>query len=122
MRKLAVLMVAVLFVSFAMPVVVSADDTEPIHTKEVMQIAHRPPQQLLKKTALGQATDAEKAELLKLYKAMAKNAPPRGDATSWQEKTAALVAAAQAAVDGAADARAQLEKASNCAACHSEHK
>ena len=90
--------------------------------KDVMNQAHKKPKELLKKAATGRATDAEKAELLELYKAMAAATPPKGDKTEWQERTDAMVSAAQAAIDGKPDAGTLLTKAANCAACHSAHK
>lgn len=90
--------------------------------KEVMLKAHKPPANLLRKVAQGNANDKEKAELLELYKALAENKPSRGEQESWDERTELLVAAAQAAVDGEADAGKQLTKAGNCAECHGAHK
>lgn len=110
------LTVALLTASFSFAL---ADDEE-ITIKVVMNDAHK--SGLLKKVANGQASDEEKAQLLMLYKGLAANEPPQGDAESWQMKTSALVAAAQAAVDGDADAGAELQAAANCKACHSVHK
>ena len=93
-----------------------------ITIKDVMNQAHKKPKQLLKKAATGRATDAEKAELLTLYKALAAATPSKGDKSQWQERTDAMVSAAQAAVDGKPDAGTLLTKAANCAACHSAHK
>jgi hypothetical protein len=103
--------------------VVLAQDLAPKYSiKDVMARAHKPPANLLRKVAQGDATAQEKADLLELYKALAENSPPKGDAASWKEKTGLLVSAAQAAVDGDADAGSQLKKAGNCMACHSAHK
>ncbi len=77
---------------------------------------------LWKKVADGKASDEEKAELLTMFKALEADKPPKGGEKSWETKTKALVASAQAAVDGKADAGAMLMKASNCKACHSVHK
>lgn len=77
---------------------------------------------LAKKVAGGEATDAEKAELLKMLQAMAKTKAEKGDAESWKKKTTALVVAAQAAVDGKENAGVLLTAAMNCKACHSVHK
>jgi len=89
---------------------------------QIMMKAHKPPANLLRTVAQGQATAQQKTELLDLYKELAKNTPPRGEAADWAERTELLVAAAQAAVDGDPDASAQLTKASNCMACHDLHK
>lgn len=98
-----------------------AADAKPT-IKEVMTAAHKKPQELLKKVATGKATAAEKAELLKLYQVLAAQRPARGEAASWEEKTTALVKAAQAAVEGKPEAGAELTRVANCAACHEAHK
>lgn len=77
---------------------------------------------LCKKVAGGSADEKEKAQLLKLFKALAANKAPKGEEKSWKAKTKALVDGAQAAVDGKATAGAMLRKAANCKACHSVHK
>jgi mono/diheme cytochrome c family protein len=124
MRRLALF---ILFCSAAMVALTApagdyyAADAK-VTIKEVMNQAHKKPKELLKKAATGRATNAEKAELLELYKALAASKPPKGDAASWKEKTGVLVSAAQAAVEGKPDAGAQLTRAGNCAACHAAHK
>ena len=96
-------------------------EAEKIPIKQVMQKAHKAG--LLKDLVVkGAASDEQKAELLKLYKGLAANKPPKGDQKSWDEKTKALVEAAQAAVDGKENAGQLLMKASNCKACHDAHK
>jgi len=90
--------------------------------KEIMQAAHKKPKELLKKVATGAATDAEKAELVKLYQALAALRPPRGEAASWEEKTKSLLSAARAAAEGKPDAAAELNRVANCAACHKAHQ
>lgn len=104
--------------------VVSAQEKkeeEKITIKQVMQKAHKAG--LLKDLVVkGAANDEQKAELLKLYKALAANKPPKGEQKSWDAKTKALVDAAQAAVDGKENAAQLLRKASNCKACHDAHK
>lgn len=96
-------------------------EDEKVTIKQVMQKAHKAG--LLKDLVVkGNATDEQKAELLKLYKGLAANKPPKGAEESWKTKTKALVDAAQAAVDGKEGAAAMLTKASNCKACHDAHK
>lgn len=77
---------------------------------------------LCKTVAEGKASDEEKKQLLELFKGMLEAKPPRGDAADWKEKCEALIAGAQAAIDGKDDASAQLKKAANCKACHDVHK
>lgn len=90
--------------------------------KDIMQAAHKKPKDLLKKVAKGGATDAEKAQLVKLYEALTALPPPRGEAASWEEKTKALLAAARAAAEGKPNAAEELNRVANCAACHDAHK
>ena len=94
----------------------------PITIKQVMKEAHKKPSQLLKKVAMGKATDKQKARLLELYTAMSKTKPPKGDIKGWKEKCGLLVTAAKAAVDGKPDAEKLLAKASSCKGCHQLHK
>jgi surface antigen len=69
---------------------------------------------LCKKVADGKATDDQKKELLELFTTLSKATPPAGDEDSWKTKTAALVEAAQEAVDEKATAGAKLKKAATC--------
>lgn len=89
-------------------------------TKEVMKLAHK--DGLLKKVATNEANDEEKKRLVELYKAMAKNAPEKGEAEEWQSRNKILIEAAEAAVKGQEDAADRLLKASNCKACHDVFK
>ena len=107
--------------SAAVPRLALAAEAKPT-IKEVMTAAHKKPGELLKKVATGKATDAEKAQLVKLYQAMASQRPARGEAASWEEKTAAMVKAAQAAAENKPEAGAELTRVTNCAACHEAHK
>lgn len=88
----------------------------------VMKDAMKGDSSLHKKVALGKGTDSDAAELLDYYKSLPTETPPKGEATSWHEKTAKLVAAAQAVVDKKPGATEQLQTAGNCKACHNEHK
>lgn len=89
-------------------------------TAEVMKKGFK--QGLAKTVTAGQATKEQKQQLLDLVEALPQNKPPRGTDESWQQKTEALIAAAKGVVDGDAGAADKLKKASNCAACHREHK
>ena len=97
-----------------------ADPTEEATIKKVMKEAMKGG--LNKKVISGKASDAEKKHLLELYESMHKATPEKGDETSWNTKTTALVKGASAAVDGKADAPALLKKASDCKSCHNAHK
>jgi hypothetical protein len=91
--------------------------------KEVMQEAHKKGGPMLRdKVISGKASDEEKKTLLAMYKSLAAQKPPAGEADSWKEKTAALVEAAKLAVDGDKGAAKALKKAANCMGCHNAHK
>lgn len=94
-------------------------------TKVFMKKYHKAPQgvdTIAKKATLGKATPQELKELAAGYKAMTTEKPPRGEMASWKEKTAKLAAAGEALAKGAPDAVERFKEASNCKACHSEHK
>lgn len=88
--------------------------------KDVMKKAHK--DGLLKKVLGGNAGEVEKKDLLKLYQALRENEPPQGDAEAWKTRCDAIVEAAQGVVDGKESAAASLKKATDCEACHKEHK
>ena len=91
-------------------------------SKEVMKQAHKGDVSIYKKVEKGTSTAADHAKLIELYKALAANKPPKGDQKSWDEKTGALVKAAEALQKGTPNAKAQLKMAANCKACHAAHK
>ncbi len=103
--------------------VIFAQDAEskPKHTiKEVMKNAHK--DGLLKKVLEGEATEAEKLDLLDNYISLVECEPPKGSMESWQNLAGrAALAAAKVAV-GREGATAELKAATNCAACHKAHK
>ena len=88
--------------------------------KEVMKIAMKGG--LTKKVADGTATEEEKKKLAGLFAALHENKPPKGDQSSWDEKTNALVAAANDVLANKEGAGPALQKAANCMGCHSAHK
>jgi hypothetical protein len=78
---------------------------------------------LYPKVMMGKATEAEAKTLLEMYKSLAKQQPPAGDAESWKTKTTALIEGAQLFVDGKKDdGQAKLRDAGNCMMCHKAHK
>ncbi len=99
----------------------SENEKEPKHSiKDVMKEAMKGG--LLKKVSGGEATDEEKKELLDLFISMVESKPPKGEMESWHNLAgASALAAAKMVVgrDGAAD---DLKAATNCKACHSQHK
>ena len=123
---LAVAVLAALVVALASAASATAGDKKAdkpqYDSKEVMKQAHKGDVSLYKKVEKGTSTAADHAKLLELYKALAANKPPKGDQKSWDEKTGALVKAAEALQKGDANAKAQLKAAANCKACHTAHK
>lgn len=97
------------------------DAAEAKHSiKDVMQNAHKAG--LLKKVLEGQATQEEKLKLLDHYVSLTESKPPQGSVEGWQQKTDAVVVAAAKVAVGRDDGTELLKKATNCAACHKEHK
>ncbi len=123
-RYVAVLMVGMLTAGlFVGSVVVAAKkETKSLTISDVMKKGHKGKTALVKKVLKGQASAAEKAELVKLYKAMAKLKPPKGDAKSWKKLCDRLIAAAESVAAGKGGSSAALKKAVNCKACHDVHK
>lgn len=119
MRKWMTILATVVFTVSAAGLAQALTQDE-VTIKDVMKSAMKGG--LNKTVAQGKASDAQKKELLELYKALHEAKPPKGEEKSWDEKTHALLDAAQAAVDGKADAGDQLKKAANCKACHDVHK
>ena len=91
-------------------------DKDPLPIKEIMKKAHTGKPSLLQKVLKGKADADEKKELVKLYTDLAANKCPKGDAGDWKTRTQAILKAAKD------DDTKALAKATNCMACHSEHK
>ena len=89
-------------------------------TKEVMKLAHK--EKLLNKVLDGKGSAEDKAKILELYEAMAKNKPTKGEADNWKKLNDAIIAAAKDVVDGKDGASDALKKATKCGDCHSAHK
>ena len=99
----------------------AADEARPKYTiKEVMKLAHK--DGLLKKVTSGQGSKEDAEKLVELYTAMCADKPPKGEESDWKTRTTALVQAAKDAAANKDGAKAELEKAANCAACHKLHK
>ena len=98
-----------------------AKGAKPKYTLEqVMQDAHKGG--LLKKIQSGEGARKDKLTLLDYYVAMYENKPEKGEAASWTKLTSqALAAAAKLVVDEKAKPEI-LKAATNCKACHDQHK
>jgi hypothetical protein len=94
-------------------------DKKPLTIDDIMRYAMT--RHLVKKVAKKQATPKEQERLVELFKALSKLEPPKGSPESWEEKTAALVVAAEDIIAGKPSHQA-LMKAANCAACHKAHR
>ncbi len=124
LRKVCLGMAVSLFVCSFGPRAQAQDppkDAKDMTIKEIMNEAHKDAQ-LLRKVAQGEASGAEQQRLLALYESMAAQDPPMGDKADWDERTELLVSATKATIAGEKDGPKQLRKASNCLACHKEHK
>ena len=99
------------------------EDSKPNHSiSDIMKNAHKGKDTMLKRVIAGEPKDGEVKQLIEYYLALEKHEAPKGDATSWKEKTQALTKAAiyvYAEKDGAQE---MLKTASSCKACHSAHK
>jgi hypothetical protein len=75
-----------------------------------------------KTVCLGQGTDADARKLADCLKGLAGTKPPKGDSASWNQKTTALIKAAEDVAAKKPGALTALQKAGNCKSCHSVHK
>jgi len=98
-----------------------APDAKAKHSiKDVMKIAHK--DGLLKKVLEEESTEADRLALLDAYVSLTESVPEMGSAEDWTKKTDAIVVAAAKVAVGRDDAKETLKAATNCAACHKEHK
>ena len=95
---------------------------------DIMKEAHKGPKpgepSLVKRVAKndGSATAGDQQRLLDMYKSMAAQEPPVGDAAEWKEKNDLLIGAVEGIIAGEEGASGKLRKASNCMKCHKAHK
>ena len=102
---------------------VFAEEEGKLTTKQVMKMAHGGGANSLRaKVLAGTAGEEDTKKLLELYTALSKNEPKKGEADAWKAKTEAIVGAAKGVVEGKDGSKGDLEKATNCMACHSAHK
>lgn len=87
---------------------------------QVMQEAH---DNKLYRSLFKTPVDSAVAERLTLlYASLPLQTPPEGEDESWQQRSTALVTAAQMVIDGDPKGAAAIRKAVNCNSCHSRHK
>jgi hypothetical protein len=89
---------------------------------DAMKKFHKGETATCKKVAAGTASDAELVDILKSYQAMSGAKPPKGTASSWDEKCKALIAAVKQIQAKDAAGTGAFKKAVNCKACHEVHK
>lgn len=93
--------------------------------KKVMKTYHKAPKgedPICKKAVDGKASVEEIKKLVAACKSLTTVKPPKGDETSWKEKTTKLLAAAEGLEKGGAEAQAKYKAAVDCKGCHSVHK
>lgn len=93
--------------------------------EDAMKKYHKAPKgqdPVCKVVANGQGSTEQIAELLTAYQAMCKENPPRGEKADWVKKCQAVIASLKKIQAGDAAGAEEFKKASNCKACHSEHK
>ena len=124
MKQTIFLPVLALTALIASPVV--ADDAHENHEiiEKVMKEGLKGDESPLAKVLEGDSSKKETKALDELIKTMEGTKAPVGDQADYDEKVAELIAAIGAVAGGATDAPAleRLDSASDCKACHSEHK
>jgi hypothetical protein len=104
-------------------IAVAVEESNPI--KDAMKFAHKAPQgekKLSDKIIDGSAPEADVKKTLDLYKAMLDTKPPKGEQVAFKEKVQKLIGATEEVIEKKPDAAAHYKEASNCKACHSEHR
>ena len=123
MNRTLTLIAALALAAATAPALLRAADAKPKYTiKQVMKALHKGDVNAGTRVLDGHATKEDIAQLVEYYGSLPQNDPPRGEKASWNEKTGALVKAAQALKSGEAGALDAYKKAANCKACHTAHK
>lgn len=89
---------------------------------EVMEQAHKGKGNLLERIKAGKASKEEMAQLIDFYRALTMHEAPKGDQEAWKKRVTELYNASVALGKGDTKAMEALRTASNCKACHSEHR
>lgn len=122
MNKVYAVAFAAIFVavSAVLSLHVSADDKNIIH--DIMEKHHKGKEAPVQTVLAGKADEKLLKEFLAYYTSMAAQKPPKGDEAAWKKRTATLVEATQGLIDKKANALETFKEASNCKACHTDHK
>ena len=91
-------------------------------TEQIMEQGFKGKESPAARVGRGEGTAADFKLLAELTASLPLNAPPKGDAASWKEKSTALAKAGKELAAGKAGALEAWKAASNCKACHSAHK
>ena len=121
-KRMGLLLGATLCGGVALNAVLAADAKPKFTIKEIMKQAHEGKTSLSKRVSEGMGSKEDFAMLLDYYKAMALQSPPKGDAASWKDKTAALVTATEGLVAGKDGSLQAYKAAVDCKACHTLHR
>ena len=106
---------------FSLMIVPNASAVD-LEISDVMKNAMKGDASLYQRVAKGQASDDDAQLLFKYVSTLKDKTPPRGDQSSWDRKTKALISAAQQVAFGNKQAIRALQTAGNCKSCHSSHK
>jgi hypothetical protein len=121
-RTLSHVFVALLLAIALIPIAFAEGKKPKYSVKEVMKETHKGQDNIGKRAAGGVASREEIAKLAEYYEALPLNEPPKGEMSSWREKTAAMVKAARALKAGDSGAAQAYKNAANCKACHTAHR
>lgn len=91
-------------------------------TEQIMEQGFKGKESPAARVGRGEGTAADFKLLAELSASLPFNAPPKGDAASWKEKSTALAKASKDLATGKAGALDAWKAAANCKACHSAHK
>ena len=95
-------------------------------SKEAIEVAmkkhHKPDDSLCKKIAGGTGSDADLAAMLKVYQDMCAAMPPKGDKAAWVAKCQSVIGAVKKIQAKDPSGVAAFKTASDCKACHKDHK
>jgi hypothetical protein len=121
-RVVPLVLMSLPFLSIGFISVLSAQDKDkPKYTiKEVMKEHGKG--KTKDKIIDGSASADEKKKMVEMYTELAKNKPPKGEADNWKKLTDALVKATKDVESGKDGAVDEYKKATNCKACHENHK
>jgi hypothetical protein len=124
MKQIIILPVLAVAALIASPAI--ADDAHDNHEiiEKVMKGGLKGDESPLAKVLEGDASKKEVKELDKLIKTLEGTKAPVGEQDAYDEKVAELIAAIGAVAGGDSDAPAleRLDTASDCKACHGDHK